>query len=57
LGVPADVASWGSMLNDGTRYLTVAPHMSTFPGFAIMLSVLGFNLIGDGLRDMLDVKR
>lgn len=57
LGVPPTVPSWGSMLSDGTRYLQVAPHLSTFSGFAIMWSVLGFNFVGDGLRDKLDVKR
>ncbi len=57
LGVPPDVPSWGGMLSQGTRYLTIAPHLSIFPGAAIMLAVLGFNFLGDGLRDKLDVKR
>ena len=51
LGVPVDVPSWGAMIDQGTRYLLVAPHLSIFPGIFIMLVVLGFNFIGDGLRD------
>lgn len=51
LGVPVDVPSWGAMLDQGTQYLLVAPHLSIFPGIAIMLVVLGFNFLGDGLRD------
>lgn len=50
LGVPVDVPSWGAMIDQGTRYLIVAPHLSIFPGLAIMLVVLGFNFLGDGLR-------
>src|SRR5436190_545726 len=46
--------SWGNMLNEGRTYLETAPWISVFPGIAIMLSVLAFNLIGDGLRDILD---
>jgi peptide/nickel transport system permease protein len=46
--------SWGSMLNEGRQNLELAPHMAIFPGLAIMLAVLGFNLLGDGLRDVLD---
>lgn len=53
LGVPVDVPSWGAMLDQGTRYLLVAPYMSIFPGIAIMLVVMGFNFLGDGLRDRL----
>jgi peptide/nickel transport system permease protein len=47
---------WGTMLTDTTRYLQTAPHLALIPGFAIVLSVLGFNLIGDGLREALDPK-
>ncbi len=54
LGAPPGVPSWGSMLNDGREYMLVAPHLSVFPGAAIMLTVLGFNFLGDGLRDRLD---
>jgi peptide/nickel transport system permease protein len=46
--------SWGVMLNEGRQNLELAPHMAIFPGLAIMLAVLGFNLLGDGLRDLVD---
>ena len=46
--------SWGVMLNEGRQNLELAPHLAIFPGAAIMLAVLGFNLLGDGLRDVLD---
>jgi peptide/nickel transport system permease protein len=46
--------SWGNMLNEGRTYLETAPWISVFPGIAIMITVLAFNLIGDGLRDALD---
>ena len=46
--------SWGNMLNEGRTYLETAPWISVFPGVAIMVAVLAFNLIGDGLRDVLD---
>jgi peptide/nickel transport system permease protein len=45
---------WGTMLTDTTRYLQTAPHLAVIPGMAIVVSVLGFNLIGDGLREALD---
>jgi peptide/nickel transport system permease protein len=47
---------WGTMLTDTTRYLQTAPHLALIPGAAIIVSVLGFNLIGDGLREALDPK-
>ncbi len=53
-GVQPPTPSWGAMLNEGRQFLFVAPHMTTFPGLAIMLVVLGFNFFGDGLRDVLD---
>lgn len=56
LGVPHGSASWGSLLNSGKGVLTYAPHVSTFAGLAIMLTVLGFNFAGDALRDYLDPK-
>ena len=56
LGTQAPTPSWGSMLNDGRRFILNAPHMTTFPGIAIMLVVMGFNFLGDGLRDILDPK-
>jgi peptide/nickel transport system permease protein len=54
LGVPPPSASWGSMLNDGRSHLFDAPHLVLFPAGAVMLAVLAFNFIGDGLRDYLD---
>jgi peptide/nickel transport system permease protein len=53
---PQDPATpeWGTMLTDTTRYLQSAPHLALIPGLAIVISVLGFNLIGDGLREALD---
>jgi ABC-type dipeptide/oligopeptide/nickel transport system permease subunit len=56
LGTQPPTPSWGLMLNEGRQFLLVAPHLSIFPGLAIMLTVLGFNFIGDGLRDVLDPK-
>lgn len=56
LGVQPPTPSWGEMISSGRNLLMVAPHVSTIPGFAIMLAVLGFNLLGDGLRDALDPK-
>ncbi|MEW6614620.1 MAG: nickel transporter permease [Thermodesulfobacteriota bacterium] len=57
LGAQPPTPSWGSMLNEGVQFLLVAPHMTTFPGLAIMITVLGFNFLGDGLRDTLDVRK
>ena len=54
LGTQPPAPSWGTMLNEGRTYLETAPWMSVFPGLAIMLAVLGFNLLGDGLRSALD---
>jgi peptide/nickel transport system permease protein len=54
LGQQPPDPSWGSMLNSAQRFLTSAPWMAVWPGLAIFLSVLSFNLIGDGLRDALD---
>jgi peptide/nickel transport system permease protein len=54
LGVQPPTPTWGQMVAAGSGYLTSAPWMSLFPGLAILLSVLGFNLVGDGLRDALD---
>lgn len=56
LGQQPPSPSWGSMLNTAQRFLTQAPWMAVFPGIAIFLSVLSFNLFGDGLRDALDPK-
>lgn len=56
LGVQPPESSWGMMLSEGRKFLLIAPHITTFPGLAIMIVVLGLNLLGDGLRDMLDTK-
>lgn len=53
LGVSPPQASWGSMLQEGARFLSVAPHLVIAPGIAIALAVLAFNVLGDGLRDSL----
>jgi len=53
-GTPPPTASWGNILADGRAVLSVAPWMTTFPGIFIMVSVLGLNILGDGLRDVLD---
>src|SRR5438552_2523360 len=49
--------SWGVMLSEGRQYLEFATHLAVFPGLAIMVAVLGFNLLGDGLRDAMDPQR
>jgi peptide/nickel transport system permease protein len=54
LGAQPPEPEWGSMLNDGRSILRQAPWVTTFPGLAIMVTVLGMNLLGDGLRDALD---
>lgn len=54
LGIQPPEASWGSMLNSGMQFLRESSYLSTFPGLAIFVTVLGFNLLGDGLRDALD---
>lgn len=56
LGVQPPAASWGSMIRDGTRYMLIAPHMVLAPGFAILSLVLSINLVGDTLRDKMDIK-
>ncbi len=54
LGVQPPTPEWGAMLGEGRQYIFSASYMATFPGLAIFLAVLGFNLMGDGLRDALD---
>ena len=54
LGIQPPAASWGTMLSTGRKYMELAPWVAIFPGAAVMLLVLGFNLLGDGLRDILD---
>jgi peptide/nickel transport system permease protein len=56
LGVQPPAPSWGTMLNGGRLHLLDAPHLTIFPGAAIAVLVLGFNFLGDGLRDVLDPK-
>jgi peptide/nickel transport system permease protein len=57
LGVQPPTPSWGTMINGGRAHLLDAPHLTVFPGIAIALLVLGFNFLGDGLRDALDPRR
>jgi peptide/nickel transport system permease protein len=54
LGIQPPDPSWGTMLGTGRKYMELAPWVAIFPGAAVMLLVLGFNLLGDGLRDVLD---
>lgn len=54
LGVQPPTPSWGYALSFGLRYMRTAPHMATIPGLAIMFTVLGFNLLGNGIRDVTD---
>jgi peptide/nickel transport system permease protein len=56
LGAQPGEPEWGKMLADSRQFLTVAPWTLLFPGFAIMVTVIGFNMFGDGLRDALDPK-
>ena len=57
LGVQPPTPSWGAMLDAGRGHLMDAPHLTVFPGLAIALLVLGFNFLGDGLRDRIDPRR
>lgn len=57
LGVQPPMASWGNMLSSAQSYIWQAPTLSVFPGLMILLTVLAFNLVGDGLRDALDVRQ
>jgi peptide/nickel transport system permease protein len=56
LGTPPPTPSWGRMLSESQTYLDQAPLLAIWPGASIALAVLGFNLLGDGLRDLLDPK-
>ena len=56
LGVPAPAPEWGSMLSMGRQFIRTASYMTIFPGLAILITVLAFNLLGDGLRDAFDPK-
>jgi peptide/nickel transport system permease protein len=57
LGVPPETPEWGAMLNGGRRYMLQQDHLVIYPGLAIMLTILGINLLGDGLRAALDPRR
>jgi len=56
LGAQPPTPEWGAMLSKGREYIRVAHHLTTYPGLAILLMILGFNLLGDGLRDAMDPK-
>lgn len=56
LGVRAPIASWGVLANEGRNWMLIYPHMLLFPALAIAITMLAFNLVGDGLRDALDPK-
>ncbi|HEX9265010.1 MAG TPA: nickel transporter permease [Candidatus Binatia bacterium] len=56
LGVEPPTPSWGSMLNDGRQFLLVAPHLTTYPGLALMITVLALNLVGDALQERLETR-
>lgn len=57
LGVQPPIPEWGAMLNSGRAFMRTAPSLTFFPGLAIMITVLAFNFLGDGLRDALDPRR
>ena len=56
LGIETSVAEWGTMLNYGRKFMRTHSYLTIFPGVAIMLTILAFNLLGDGIRDALDPK-
>ena len=56
LGAPPPLPSWGAMIDEGRPFLLVAPHLTLFPGLALAVTVLALQLVGDGLRDLLDVR-
>ncbi|MFW2331823.1 MAG: ABC transporter permease [Nitrospinota bacterium] len=57
LGVQPPDPSWGMMLAEGRKFILIAPHLTIFPGLAIMFTVMGINFLGEGLRNILDPKR
>lgn len=57
LGAQPPSADWGMMLNEGRAYMRSAPHLTIFPGIAIMITILAFNFLGDSLRDVMDPRR
>jgi len=56
LGIKPPLPEWGALLSAGNPYVTTRPYLTVFPGLAIMLTVLAFNMVGDGLRDAMDPK-
>ena len=54
LGIPPPVPSWGRMISKAQGFLAIAPHLAIFPGIALLAMVVGVNMFGDGLRDVLD---
>ena len=54
IGIPPPTPSWGTMLSDSRRYMGNSVWMALFPGLTLSIAVLGFNMLGDGLRDLLD---
>jgi peptide/nickel transport system permease protein len=54
LGAQPPTAEWGAMINEGREFIRTAPHITLFPGLAVMITVLAFNMLGDSLRDVLD---
>ena len=56
MGIQPPSPEWGAMLSEARDYMRTTPHLLYFPGFAILISALCFNLVGDGLRDALDPK-
>jgi ABC-type dipeptide/oligopeptide/nickel transport system permease subunit len=54
LGPPPPTPVWGSMIAEGRNFIVMAPHISTIPGIALMVTIVGLNLLGDGIRDTLD---
>ena len=56
MGVPVPTPSWGNLISDGRTYITSAPWVVIAPGIALMLTVLAFNFMGDGIRDIFDPK-
>jgi len=57
LGAPAPLPSWGAMIDEGRPFLLVAPYLTVFPGLALAVTVTALQLVGDGLRDLLDVRQ
>ena len=54
MGIPSHLPEWGAMLSEGRSYMGIYPHLVLIPGIFIMITVLSFNLFGDGLRDAMD---